>query len=337
MKVNFIVPEHERLKGGAFSEMHLPDYSELYRDGPFCWSLQTYFHVRKLRPDVTCSFSPDRNAINFAHYACFDSLPFTGDEFVVCIQADYPRFRGSPLHVVQNGQSLDDRSRFVPLWPQYGLIPRSSSRGGQFTNVGYFGRPNAADTSTEAWCKIVSQVGMNFLSMPADRWHDYSEVDLVVGHRGFDDLAYETKPATKLLNAWRAGVPFVSGGDSAHRQIGAAGVDYFEAESANDLVSLLKMLKADPDQVASVVRKGSEKAQLYSDESIARTWIDIIEEIEREIYPRWSKGRVFNRWRDKIVWRVNTFANRSRTALSNGVAACLGTSFQKELRRKWRL
>ena len=244
-KFHFVVPEDPRLSSVPRSEWSFERLDGLFCEGPFAWGLQTYLRLSETMPNerLSCSTEPEPGAINLAHSSLVDSPSFDRDVFVVCLQADYVRKEWCPAHIVQNKLREADDSLWVPHWPQYGLVPRGAGRGNEFSRVGYFGRPNSAATSIAAWEKLLAPLEMKIHFPSADGWSDYSSIDVTVGHRSFDGRTYDSKPPTKLLNSWRAGVPYISGGDSACRQIGQAGVDFFEASSANEVVAILRDLK----------------------------------------------------------------------------------------------
>ena len=208
MKFHFVIPEDRRLAAVPRCEWSLDSLHELFCDGPIAWGLQTCLRLRETDDagSMSCSteFLPD--AINLAHSSMVDFPAFDQDVFVVCLQADYVRKDWCPAHIVQNKTRQSGDALWVPHWAQYGLVPRDPSRGEKFSRVGYFGRPNSAVTSEKVWQSLLAPLGMeiHFPNTSAAGWSDYSQVDVCVGHRGFDDRAYDGKPPTKLLNAWRA-------------------------------------------------------------------------------------------------------------------------------------
>lgn len=68
-----------------------------------------------------------------------------------------------------------------------------------------------------AWQEQLKALGLNWhVVTTSSRWHDYSDVDVVLAARAFGrPNSYAWKPATKLYNAWHAGVPAIFSGESS--------------------------------------------------------------------------------------------------------------------------
>src|SRR5580698_7473480 len=77
-------------------------------------------------------------------------------------------------------------------------------------------------------------------------WTDYLAVDAVLAVRETSELVLGVKPATKMINAWRAGCIPIMGVESACRQIGRPGVDYVEVTSPVEVVAAVRRLREDP-------------------------------------------------------------------------------------------
>jgi hypothetical protein len=74
--------------------------------------------------------------------------------------------------------------------------------------MAYFGRSSSVPAwfHDPAWHKALAAIGVTFEIRDA-RWFDYSDVDVVLAHRVEAATMLRQKPASKLTNAWRAGVP----------------------------------------------------------------------------------------------------------------------------------
>lgn len=272
--------------------------------GPACWVVQTCLQLQSR--GYACSLTQDRPAegIVVAH---FDDMPSMrserGQAYWVCALAD----RQNPhpfanFHVLQNPyQSLRTRqaASHVLHWKQPGLVPRAPGRLGLFSNVRFFGEqvslaPEFTQPEFIAWCE---QEGFDFQAVPRDRWHDYSDCDVVIGVRKLQAGWVHDKPGSKLVNAWVAGVPAILGRESAFRALGVPGKTYLEASSIGDVKAHMLALRNDRQLVQSIVSAGSERAACASDEAIARMWIDVIEAQIKPRADRWRRHRLLRLWR----------------------------------------
>ena len=61
---------------------------------------------------------------------------------------------------------------------------------------------------------------------------DYRTLDAVIAVRPFEPHLYFAKPASKLINAWRAGVPALVGPEFASREIRRTDDDFLEVADA---------------------------------------------------------------------------------------------------------
>ena len=225
--------------------------------------------------------------------------------FLAGIVADGLPHPAAHLHILQNAAHARKflRSVFMPHWPQPGLVPRDTGRASALERVAFFGAAEnlAAELKRESWQdELKRRVGAVFEIRGVDRWSDYSEVDAVVAVRDFRPARQLHKPATKLYNAWLAGVPFIGGTESAYAAEGEAGRDYLAARSPEEVISLLEKLKNNRQFRSDLVRAGKEKSVHYTHEAITSRWKILVgNELpamarHREQRPRWvNRGRDF--------------------------------------------
>ena len=147
----------------------------------------------------------------------------------------------------------------------------------------------APELRTEAFKNELREVcGLQLRIQKANAWHDYSAVDAVLAVRDFSSAQHLHKPATKLYNAWIAGVPFISGCDSACAAEAKDGIEYFTARSKTELLELLSHLKKDPALRKATVEAGQKKSASRNRDAVRKLWVDLLAVQLPTQYRKWS-------------------------------------------------
>jgi len=291
----------------------MPESADTYwvgfRRGIYCWTLQTYLRLKA--DGFACELvgSMPTEGIVVAHW---DSLPKDLQPeprlLIVCLQADRARHPYAQVHVVQNPRGLltqlmllGDRyllpggRYYMPLWPQPGLIPRNPARGDRFENVAFFGLEEnlLPELQAASWHDQVDALGLRWQVVSSfERWNDYSDVDVILAVRSFEQSDYTWKPATKLYNAWHAGVPAILGRESAYRAERKSELDYLEVASLTDVISALKRLCDERALRQAMVENGRLRAQETQPAQLVARWRNLITE---EIIPEY-KAWISSSW-----------------------------------------
>jgi hypothetical protein len=203
----------------------------------------------------------------------------------VSVTADGPPHIGADVHIVQNiiQSRMIPKAVFVPHWPQPGLIPRSMLRGSTFERVAFFGDLSnlAFEMRNDKWSNTLGQLGFawDFRGPNSRMVADYTDVDVVVAIRSFHHRGYIRKPASKLQNAWIAGVPAICGREFAFREIGSRSVDFVEVESMRSCLDALIALREDQALRDKIVQRGLYKAVTYGVNGIRKKWCTVLERI----------------------------------------------------------
>lgn len=277
--------------------------------GPYNWTLQTYLELRDHGVDCELTASIPDDGIVIAHGDFFPpDIAATAHQFVVEIKPDRPlQCRFANFVITQNtvdpiGRwplSLFLQSTPLPYWPQPGLIERSASRGDRFENVGFLGRPQNLLADTHTLAEGLAARGLNWMVMPVERWHDYSELDAVVAVRPPADpnrpesVAFQAanrKPASKLINAWLAGVPSILSPDDAFRQLRTSPLDYLEAESVADVLAQVDRLRTDPALRRAMAERGRMRGAEFSRSHVASRWASLILDTMVPAATDWSRS-----------------------------------------------
>ncbi|NEP79124.1 MAG: hypothetical protein F6K17_01925 [Okeania sp. SIO3C4] len=291
----------------------MPDKPDVYWEefgrGIYCWTLQTYLYLKEDGfPCTLVGTIPDEGIV-IAHR---DSFPYelrpTPKVLMVCIKPDRNPHPYAQLQVVQNPQDAKNlrNSYYIPLWRQPGLIPRSLERGDRFENIGYFGISHnlAPELKAGSWSKQLEELGLNWKVIPKHRWHDYSNIDTIVAVRNFQQQDFVQKPATKLYNAWQAGVPAILGKESAFQSERKNEFDYFEVSSVDDAISVLKHLKNNPQLCQKVRENGKVRGQEIEPQNVVKQWRNFLKDVAVPKYKEWCSASL---WRQQLYLQICYF------------------------------
>ncbi|KKD35621.1 MAG: hypothetical protein WAN66_04420 [Limnoraphis robusta] len=279
--------------------------------GIYAWTLQTYLRLKA--DGFPCQLVDElpQSGIVIVHRKCLyvhKQLKPGQNLLLICMKSDVDFYPYAQLHVVQNPQEVSTiNSRYyIPHWTQPGLITRDFKRGKTFKNIVFFGHiknltpelssiewQNKLEKLGLNWCPIINQNHWADYEKIDNRWNDYSQVDAVVAIRSFGKgNQYTNKPATKLFNAWLAGVPAILGYESAYQTEGKPNLNYLEVTSMNELISALKKLKYDSNFRQNIVNNGQLQAPKIHPEQITKKWRYFLTEIAIPAFEDWcSKPR----------------------------------------------
>lgn len=254
-----------------------------FRGGINNWIVQSFLQLREplaaagIRARITDRFEP--NAICIAHRDHLNSFTdFCERAYVVAVRADRPPVRIGQRQIVQNLVSgRRDGERFLPLWPQPGLIPRDARRGGRIERAAYFGR----DGSMPDWLRDPRYVaalrdqGVDF-AVRSREWNDYSDVDLVLAHRIVSPTLLREKPASKLTNAWLAGVPALLSDEPAYAALRRSALDYLSVDSPRSLLRAIRQLQDNRALYFAMIENGRRRALDFGVDAVRARWLDFI-------------------------------------------------------------
>ena len=281
MEVHFYLPEKywpDSARQKAWREGNL---TTLEQSGKIataqCWIYQTWAALDRngFPANLTAELPASGIMVSLAGFFA-DAFRPPRDVFFAGIVADSVPHPGAQMHILQN--PLHARrlrpSVYMPHWPQPNLLPRDPGRGDRFETLGFFGDESnlAPELRTPAWRARLEQFGVRLEVFGADRWHDYREVDGVVAVRRFEPGPQLHKPATKLYNAWLAGVPFIGGRDSAYAGDGTPGINYLQVTTPEDVLAEVRRLKENPGLVHALVEAGREAVGAFDESATLARW-----------------------------------------------------------------
>jgi hypothetical protein len=91
-------------------------------------------------------------------------------------------------------------------------------------------------------------------------WPDFRTVDAVLAVRPAACPRRDSKPATKLCNAWLAGVPALLSPEVAYRELRRSPLDYLEVAGPEEAKGAVDRLLAEPGLYQRMVANGRERA-----------------------------------------------------------------------------
>ena len=299
-----------------------PNNVDEYRppnDISLIWTIQTYLRLKENEfPCQLIDTMPNEGIVVVDRYSWPSHLKPPANLLWVSIKADQNPHTYAQVHVVQNATEVTARTiqiqclskdryllpgkRFyMPHWPQPGIIPRNPSRGNRFENVAYLGISHnlAPELKQPAWQEELQKLGLVWKpEQETNRWHDYSEVDVIIAVRSFDGKTdYPWKPASKLFNAWNANVPAILGVESAFQGERKSELDYFEVKSASEAIAALKRLKDDRELRRAIVANCQQRAEEIKPENIAKRWSNFFTEVCVPAYHKWRAASAWERQR----------------------------------------
>jgi hypothetical protein len=262
-----------------------------------CWIYQTWALLKHAGLHFPLVTQPPEQGIVIMH--ADPSTTFLKEStflskklFIVNIVADTRPQSRAHINIVQNRayHSFTPYFLFMPHWSQAHLIMRDPSRGTRFENIAFFGHKDniAPELLTEEWNdKLRRKLGLYFYLQESENWHDYSEVDCSIAIRDFIHQKHFRRPATKLYNAWQAGVPFIGGNDVAFSCEGHPGKNYLKATSLNQVFKILQRLKQSNSLRINIVQEGLKKT--ITRNTILDRWIHLVLETLPRLANSWFK------------------------------------------------
>lgn len=198
----------------------------------------------------------------------------------------------NPVYFEQNSNDILHNPYYLPSFPQPGLIPRLKQRDCLVQNVSFFGHHTqlTKEFNSEKWHSELASLGCNWIpTFDRKKWGDYREIDVVVTIRSFDQYPYLNKPANKLINCWRTGVPAIVASESANLALKKTDLDFCLADSLDETILAVKNLKNNPELYSAMVQNGLKRAEEFTVEQVLIKWIKFFEEYAYPTYEKWLK------------------------------------------------
>jgi hypothetical protein len=280
-----------------------------------CWIVRTYLQLKNRGfPCEVIDTIPAEGIVIADRDTLGNAYPYLGETMLICAKCDREFHSSAHIHVVLNPIDLHSKTNlyfwkpyYIPIWSQPSLIPRNRERGNKVKNITYIGtRSNiASELSSESWLEAMQDLDCNWYpTFNPERWADYSEIDAIVAARSFDGNPYHHKPASKLVNCWRAGVPAILAPESAFLGIKQSELDFMTVNSLTQTVEAIKKLKNEPNLYQSMVENGWQRASEFTDTTIVQNWLDFFEQYAFPEYEKWLR---LSSWQKRLIF-LNRFA-----------------------------
>ncbi|HZZ92305.1 MAG TPA: hypothetical protein VFE23_07070 [Usitatibacter sp.] len=292
-----------------------------FAGGRNSWIAQSFLRLRPaleargLRITAGPGFVP--GAICVVHRDDLDRFTSAAHaSFLVAVRADRAPVEACDLAIAQNALDLRPNERYLPLWPQPGLIARDSTRGAGVRTLAYFGRTSSAPPwfHDEAWRHALARRGVRF-EIRERNWHDYRDVDVALAARDEARAVLATKPATKLYNGWLARVPVLAHPEPAYGALRRDPLDFLETREACDVLDAIERLQREPRLFAAMVENGIRRGGAFSVEAVAQRWLRLFDDQVLPAFEAWrADGRSRRAWflramlRQKVGSRLHRLA-----------------------------
>ena len=299
--VTFVV-RHPELWPEIFhaSETSIPDPNSLHsriKTHADCWIILTYLYLKRKHLNVSISdrFIPGEICVVSSQDLGIKDRTF--NSFVVGCRGDSFKPSLCDFTVVQNKVCLDSETDiFIPLWSQPGLIPRLKERGSTIENIVFKGYERNLYESFRSpeFKRELEKLGVTLRINGHSQnepvmWNDYSSDDLVLAVRDLTEKDALIKPASKLVNAWIAGVPALLGPEPAFGEQRQSDLDYIEVTTPQAVFEAVKLLKSQPELYQKMVANGHKRAEDFTTEKMIQRWYEFLAGPVADGYKRWSK------------------------------------------------
>lgn len=264
----------------------------MFHTGPQVWIGQTYCRLAAAGMPVHLTAKPPTTGIVVVHRDDIASLiaaqPILPSIRIIGVRADRDPHAAAEVEIVQNGAAAGGKAVHIPHWPQPGLIVRSPDRGSEIKTAVFKGsdREIHAGLHDAKWVAALRDLGIEWVensaawrggrAIAAVNWNDYSEADLLIALRKPQGDFYRNKPASKLVNAWLAGVPAILGPEIAFRELRRTSLDYIEATTPAEAIAAVTTLKENPALYTAMVTNGRKRAADFTATAIVGQWRDML-------------------------------------------------------------
>jgi hypothetical protein len=283
----------------AWSDIESLDEDNIARDprrfvgGRNSWIAQSFLRLRSSieargwRASAGPDFIP--GTISIVHRDDMNRFASDGHaSYLVVVRADRAPVAACDVAIAQNALRLAENERFIPLWPQPGLVPRDPSRGARVERIAYQGRTGTAPAwfGDSEFRRGLARRGVHF-DVREEGWEQYRDVDVALAVRDGLPGVLATKPATKIYNGWLSRVAVFASPEPAYREVRRAPLDFLEVNGAQDLLQATDLLRANPRLYEAMVANGWARSLEFNIAAIRSRWLALL---EAEVVPAFMRA-----------------------------------------------
>jgi hypothetical protein len=195
--------------------------------------------------------------------------------YLVVVRADRAPVAACDVAIAQNALRLAENERFIPLWPQPGLVPRDPSRGARVERIAYQGRTGTAPAwfGDSEFRRGLARRGVHF-DVREEGWEQYRDVDVALAVRDG-------------LPGWLSRVAVFASPEPAYREVRRAPLDFLEVNGAQDLLQATDLLRANPRLYEAMVANGWARSLEFNIAAIRSRWLALL---EAEVVPAFMRA-----------------------------------------------
>lgn len=299
LRVNFVCPKEAQWPElREVSEFPLSEEVLSRRSGGLMdtWVLRPYHGLRALGHEVSLSERVLDGHINIVSAHDFGRRDRLNTAFVVCARGDahFPRLAN---YVINQNFLVPSRRNIGAIhhFPQPNLIRRGRERRARIEKLSFKGHLSSLDPAfrSPSFRAELARIGVSMevdarnKSTSQHSWNDYSETDLVLAVRNLTIYDAGIKPASKLVNAWRAGVPALLGPEPAFEALRKSPLDFISIRSPEEALREIKRLQNDPGTYLKMVENGLWRGQDFEERKILADWVALLSGPIRELASEW--------------------------------------------------
>lgn len=310
------------------------------------WITTTFLVLKENFEKITIGPEIPEEGVVIFHRRYFSAkIKPTRNQFFVCLQVDSGSHSYAQWHIVHNPYQdkffhfpkliIDflfgfSKTKFMGGWPQHNMISRKVSRKSDLKTISFHGDilniPKEVISDGFNLFLKNNNLALKIKSEP-NVWNDFSDSDLSVCFRNFDNKKYYFKPYLKIVNSLLAGVPVVSGYDSSSVYFRNNYVNIPLVNNISELKELILQIvekKYDPMEQLDEFEKYKNK---FVQSEIQKNWILVLKQVEQD-YNKWMnssnlKRKLFLGVRKTFLYMFNfqsyifTFCRRLKNKSKN--------------------
>jgi hypothetical protein len=295
--VHFVAGDLDWVRALQEDDVDAIDLKTLSHSPSTCWVGTTCYRWKQAGLPCTISDQFRTDALNVCIQWDLPAKARLYRYFIAACRSDGPTPWHADAVLVQNPLQHDGvKSFFVPHWPQPDLLPRNLQRGNTIQRIVFVGTPNNLWTPfhSASFNQALAALGVQLVMMTPETgtgWTDYTQADLVLAVRSLTQTDYWGKPASKLVNAWIAGVPAILGPEPAFRALRRSRYDYYETQSPDAVIAFIRHLQSHPQEYNRYRDQCALRADDFTTPRMVERWAALLYGPIGRLFLDWHQHR----------------------------------------------